>query len=125
MPILQRLQARAPIEAEQPGQGHREVRVAVGIDGELRDLECLVADDAFDGGTGLALLVEHERLGVDDAAAIAHVQVDADRGRLAAGIERLSRPRNVRLWSIQTVSLRSARRTLSRVATSNAQNAHS
>ncbi len=87
MPVLQRLQPRAQIEAEELGQGHREVRVAVGIDGELCDLEGLVADDALDGGTGLALLVEYERLGVEDAPAIAHVRVDADRGRLAARIE--------------------------------------
>jgi hypothetical protein len=61
--------------------------VAVGIDGELTDIELLVADDALDGGTGLALVVEHEGLRVEDAPAIADVRVETDRGCLPARIE--------------------------------------
>jgi len=39
MPILQRLQTRAQVDAAEPGERHREVRVAVGSDGELSDDE--------------------------------------------------------------------------------------
>src|SRR3974390_2816888 len=71
VPILERLQARAKVEAQELGERHRKVGVAVRVDGELRDVELLVADDAFDGGAGLALVVEHEGLSMEDAPALA------------------------------------------------------
>ena len=85
MALPQLAQPRAQIEAKQPRQRHREVGVAVRIDGELRDLDPLLSHDPFDGGAGLAL-VEHDRLGVEDPPAVAHMAVHADGGRLAPWI---------------------------------------
>lgn len=62
MTVLEGLQARAEVEAKELGERHGEIGVAVCVDGELADIELLVADDPLDGGAGLALVVEHERL---------------------------------------------------------------
>jgi hypothetical protein len=38
----------------------------VGIDGELRDVDLFVPDDTLNGRTRLALIIEDERLGMED-----------------------------------------------------------
>src|ERR1035441_1351921 len=87
MPLLERLQSRTQIKSHEFGQSQGKVRVAVGIDGQLRDVEFFVPNDTLDGGAGLTLIIENQGLSVEDAPAIAHVRVDADRGCLAAWIE--------------------------------------
>jgi hypoxanthine-guanine phosphoribosyltransferase len=60
------------IKAEASGQCHDKVRIAVGIDGQLRDVEVLVPDDTLDGGAGLANIIENQGLRVKNASAIVH-----------------------------------------------------
>ena len=47
--------------------------MAVGIDGELGDVQFLVPDDALDGRTRLALIVQDQGLCMKDPPAIADV----------------------------------------------------
>jgi hypothetical protein len=72
VPILQCLQSRAQIKAQELGDRHGDVGVAVGIDGEERGLEPLIANHALDGGAGLAL-IEQDRLRIGNPPAIAHM----------------------------------------------------
>jgi hypothetical protein len=53
-PILERFQPRTQVQAEELRQRHGEIRVPVGIDRELGDLELLMAHDAFEGAPALA-----------------------------------------------------------------------
>jgi len=46
MPILECLQAWAELKTQEFGQRHGEVRMAVRIDRELRDVELFVPDEA-------------------------------------------------------------------------------
>ena len=59
----------------------------MGIDSKLGDLDLFLANDALDGGTDLALVIEDEGLGVKNAPAIADVGVHPDRRGLTARIE--------------------------------------
>jgi hypothetical protein len=58
-----RAQPRAQVEPQQPGQRHREVGVAMGVDRQLRGLDGLLPHNTFDGCAGLPL-VEHDRLAI-------------------------------------------------------------
>ena len=57
----------------------------MGIHGEERGLEALIANHPLDGGACLAL-IEQDRLGIGNPPAISHVGVNADRGGLTARI---------------------------------------
>ena len=57
----------------------------MGIDGEERGLEPLIANHALDGGAGLTF-IEEDRLRIGNPPAIAYVGVDANRGGLTARI---------------------------------------
>src|SRR5271156_1631186 len=73
VPIFECLQSRAQIESQELGECHREIGVAVGIDGELGDVQFLVPDDALDGRACLALIVQNQGLGMEDSPAISDV----------------------------------------------------
>ena len=64
MTILESFQSRTQIKTCAMGKGHPEVGVPVGINSELRDVEFLVPQHAFDGGADLPF-VEHEGLRMD------------------------------------------------------------
>ena len=77
VPLLEFLQPRTKIEAKQPGQCHRKVRVAVGVHCKLAGLKPFLADDAFNGHARLAL-IEHEGLRMEDAPAVGGADVYLD-----------------------------------------------
>jgi hypothetical protein len=52
--------------------------VAAGIDTELGNLDLFVPNDTLDGGTGFALIIEDERLGIKDASAVLDMRIHAD-----------------------------------------------
>src|SRR3546814_18028496 len=54
-------QARAEVEAKKLGDRHGDVRDAVAVDGQTREMGYLLLQHAFDAGPGLAP-VEHDRL---------------------------------------------------------------
>ena len=61
--------------------------MAVGIDGELGDVELFVPNDALDGRARLALIVQDQGLGMEDPPAIADVRIQAHRGGLPTRVE--------------------------------------
>jgi len=86
VPLLQFLQPRAQVKAQKAGQCHGKVGVAMGIHSKLAGLQLFLADDTFNGHARLAL-VEHKGLRMEDAPAVPHVGVDADRRRITPRIQ--------------------------------------
>lgn len=84
--LFQFLQPRAKIKAQQPGQCHRKIGVAVGVHRQLAGFKAFLTYDAFNGHASLAL-IEHEGLCVKDSPAVAYMGVDANGGRVAPGIK--------------------------------------
>jgi hypothetical protein len=60
---------------------------AVGIDGELCDVEIFVPNYTFNGRTRLALIIEDERLSTEDPPAISDMRVEAHRWGLATCVD--------------------------------------
>ena len=67
--LFQFLRPWAKIKAQQPGQCHRKIGVAVGVHRQLAGFKAFLTYDAFNGHASLAL-IEHEGLCVKDAPAV-------------------------------------------------------